>query len=98
MPEQAFPIGERIELPGHFTEPVVLEAVRSLGEGSECRVRLGDGSLEEVILSHDETVALAGHAVAAVTFRAVDDRVIRSERSMHAVDPAGPSSVPQRFA
>lgn len=72
MPKRVFPIGERTELPGHFTESVVLEAVRALGEGSECRVWLGDSSLEEVVLSHDETVALAGRAVAAVTFRAIN--------------------------
>ncbi len=39
IPEQ-FPIGARITLPGHFPEPVVLEAVRSLGSSYECRVRL----------------------------------------------------------
>src|SRR5262245_49677925 len=40
MPEQAFPIGRRLLLPGHFAEPVVLESVRPLGAGFECRVRL----------------------------------------------------------
>ncbi len=62
-------------MPGHFSEPVVLEAVRPLGEGSECRVRLPDGSLEEVVLSGEETAALAGHAgVAATASRLVDPR------------------------
>ena len=43
MPEQQFPIGRRFDLPGHFAEPVMLESVRPLGEGFECRVRLFDG-------------------------------------------------------
>jgi superfamily II DNA or RNA helicase len=61
MPEQQFPIGRRIELPGHFAEPVVLESVRPLGDGCECRVRLTDGSLEEVVLSPGETEIIRGH-------------------------------------
>src|SRR5881396_2048412 len=40
MAEQQFPLGRRIGLPGHFAEPVVLESVRALGDGFECRVRL----------------------------------------------------------
>lgn len=58
MSDLQFPIGERISLPGHFTEPVVLESVRPLGDGCECRVRLTDGSLDEVVLSPEETTAL----------------------------------------
>ena len=42
MPEHTFPLGERVRLPGHFSEPVVLEAVRALGKGlnaaCDCRV------------------------------------------------------------
>ena len=30
-PSNRFPIGRRIDLPGHFAEPVVLESVRALG-------------------------------------------------------------------
>jgi hypothetical protein len=59
--QQQFPIGQRISLPGHFADPVVLDSVRPLGDGSECRVRLRDGSLEEVVLSRDETSLLGGH-------------------------------------
>jgi hypothetical protein len=44
MPEQQFPLGRRILLPGHFAEQVVLESVRPLGDGFECRVRLSDGT------------------------------------------------------
>src|SRR5262245_28107590 len=58
MPNQEFPIGQRITLPGHFAEPVALEAVRPLGDGCECRVRLADGSLEEVVLSPEETLLI----------------------------------------
>ncbi|MFI5455720.1 MAG: hypothetical protein ACHRXM_09745 [Isosphaerales bacterium] len=60
MPDQTFPIGRRIELPGHFAQPVVLESVRTLGEGFECRVRLADGTPDEAILSRDEAAAVFG--------------------------------------
>ena len=59
MDDGQFPIGRRISLPGHFAEPVVLESVRPLGEGHECRVRLPDGSLEEVVLSREESALIA---------------------------------------
>jgi len=58
MPEQQFPIGQRIDLPGHFPEPVVLESVRSIGAGYECRVRLADGTPDEAILSLEEAEAV----------------------------------------
>src|SRR5438876_4810966 len=67
MPDQAFPIGRRIELPGHFAEPVMLEAVRALGDGFECRVRLSDGTPDEAILSLEEGSALAGQSVVTPT-------------------------------
>jgi hypothetical protein len=58
--DTSFPIGRRIHLAGHFAEPVVLESVRPLGEGFECRVRLSDGSVDEAILSRDEGAAIFG--------------------------------------
>jgi len=61
MSETQFPIGQRINLPGHFPEPVVLEAVRSIGEGFECPVRLADGTPDEAILSREEADTLLGH-------------------------------------
>jgi superfamily II DNA or RNA helicase len=67
MPEQQFPFGRRIELPGHFAEPVVLESVRPLGEGLECRVRLPDGTPDETILSREEANALFGQQAEAPT-------------------------------
>ena len=51
MREGEFPSGQRISLPGHFPEPVVLESVRSIGAGYECRVRLADGTPDEAIFS-----------------------------------------------
>ena len=51
MAEPVFPIGRRINLPGHFAEPVVLESIRAIGDGFECRVRLSDGTPDEAILS-----------------------------------------------
>jgi len=52
--KDAFPIGQRVLLLGHFQGPVVLEAVRHLGAGYECRVRLADGTPDETILSEEE--------------------------------------------
>jgi hypothetical protein len=72
MSESAFPIGRRIMLPGHFAEPVVLESVRPLGDGCECRVRLADGSLEEVVLSPEETRIIGGHDDTPEKCRLVD--------------------------
>jgi superfamily II DNA or RNA helicase len=56
----SFPLGQRVHLPGHFSGPVVLEAVRPIGAGYECRVRLLDGTPDETILSQDEATALTG--------------------------------------
>ena len=72
MSQSQFPIGQRISLPGHFTEPVVVEPVRSLGNGCECRVRLSDGSLEAVARSRGETAQLEEHAGIPETTRLVD--------------------------
>ncbi len=72
MPERQFPVGQRIDLPGHFAESVVLEAVRTLGDGCECRIRLGDGSLEEIVLSAEETSRLATHDVRCEAMHLVD--------------------------
>ena len=58
-----FPIGQRISLPGHFPEPVVLESVRSIGAGYECRVRLADGTPDEAILSLEEANTVFGQTV-----------------------------------
>lgn len=63
--ENGFPIGQQVRLPGHFGEPVVLEAVRAMGSGYEGRVRLLDGTPDETILSAEEAEALAGQSVTA---------------------------------
>jgi len=63
--EQEFPIGQQIRLPGHFGEPVILEAVRPIGSGYECRVRLPDGTPDEAILSADEAASLLRQKVEA---------------------------------
>ncbi len=62
MTTSEYPIGRRILLPGHFPDPVVLESVRSLGAGFECRVRLADGTLDEAILSAEEAHRAFGRA------------------------------------
>lgn len=65
--EKQFPVGQRVTLPGHFLEPVTLEAVRFIGSGYECRVRLADGTPDEAILSLEEASALLGQSVIAPT-------------------------------
>jgi hypothetical protein len=70
--ERDFPIGQRVGLPGHFPEPVVLESVRPIGAGYECRVRLPDGGLEEVVISADEAAALTKASDASQTAHLVD--------------------------
>ena len=61
MPDSGInlPLGQSVPMPGHFDTPVVLEEVRRLGSGYECRVRLPDGSLDEVVISADEAATLA---------------------------------------
>jgi superfamily II DNA or RNA helicase len=56
--ETNLPIGVRIQLPGHFDAPVILEDARPLPNGYECRVRLADGTLEEAVISREEADAL----------------------------------------
>jgi superfamily II DNA or RNA helicase len=73
-PENKSPLGQRIALPGHFLEPVTLEAIRFIGSGYECRVRLSDGTPDEAILSLDEAAALAG-------------QVITTQAAIHPADP-----------
>ncbi len=58
-----YPIGRKLSLPGHFAVPVVLEAVRKLAGGYECRVRLPDGLPDEAILSADEAARAFGTRV-----------------------------------
>jgi superfamily II DNA or RNA helicase len=60
-----YPIGQRIELPGHFPGPVVLESVRPIGSGFECRVRLPDGTPDEAILSKEEAEGAFASAAAS---------------------------------
>ena len=60
MNDDHFLIGQRILLPGHFVEPVTLEAVRKIGSSYECRVRLSDGTPDEAIITADEASGLIG--------------------------------------
>jgi superfamily II DNA or RNA helicase len=78
MAEAQFPIGRRIDLPGHFAEPVVLESVRALGDGYECRVRLANGTPDEAILSPDEAAVVFGrHAELPDSVKPVDAESLR---------------------
>lgn len=61
-----FKIGQRVEVPGHFAQPVVIEEVRPLSTaGYECRVRLADGSLDETVITEEEAWAIFGTAATA---------------------------------
>jgi hypothetical protein len=46
---------------------VTLEAVRFIGSGYECRVRLGNGTPDEAIITLDEAAALTGQILSAQT-------------------------------
>ena len=62
------PIGQKILLHGHFDHAVTLEAVRPLGKGLECRVRLSSGVLDETVISDEEAQGLiAGEGAEAPT-------------------------------
>lgn len=69
----AFPLGQQVVLKGHFDRPVLLEEARPLGTGYECRVRLADGTLDEVVISAEEASSLRGQAAdQAATVSPVD--------------------------
>src|SRR4030043_2282804 len=73
-----FPIGQRIEMPGHFPDPVVLESVRPIGSGFGCRVRLPDGTPDEAILSKEEAeVAFASAAASPGKITTIDPEKMR---------------------
>lgn len=72
-----FPIGQKINLPSHFNEPVVLEAAREMPGGYELQVRLSDGSLDEAILSPAEAAALAGQTEKKPEIELADAEKIR---------------------
>ncbi len=55
-----FPIGRKVHLPGHFDQQVVIEGIRPLANGYECRVRLPSGLLDEAVISEQEAHTLIG--------------------------------------
>jgi superfamily II DNA or RNA helicase len=79
MPEHAanLPVGCSVPLPGHFDTPVVLEEVRRIGDGYECRVRLPDGTLDEVVISKEEAAALTARGTSPQSIRLVDAADLR---------------------
>jgi superfamily II DNA or RNA helicase len=57
---------------------VTLEAIRPIGSGYECRVRLPDGTPDEAIISAEEAAALLGQSVTTPTMiRPADAEKIR---------------------
>lgn len=72
LTELVLPVGRSVSLPGHFDTEVVLEDARPLGAGFECRVRLQNGALEEVVISAEEGSVLARTAGTASVVRLVD--------------------------
>src|SRR2546427_674921 len=65
-------LGKPVPMPGHFDTPVVLEEVRRLGAGYGCRVRLPNGSLDEVVISAEEAAALAAEGGRPQALRLVE--------------------------
>jgi len=57
-------VGQRVHLPGHFDESVMIEGLRQLGANYELRVRRASGQLEEAVLSADEVAAIQDAAKA----------------------------------
>lgn len=47
-------VSRLIRLPTHFSEPVRIESIGSLGEHYKLRIRKADGYLEEIILTQEE--------------------------------------------
>lgn len=58
-----FKVGQKVTMVGHFPQPVVLEEVRNLGAGYECRVRLADGSLDETVITQEEAIEIFGSSL-----------------------------------
>lgn len=86
MPNSAFPLGQRMALPGNFAEPVILEAVRPVGSGFECRVRLPEGAPDDAVLSVEAWHGLSGSAPdTQAKVAPVDaERVIRASTQIEA--------------
>ncbi len=78
------PIGTSVSLPGHFEYSVILEEARWLGNCYECRVRLPDGSLEEVVISAQEAEDLAG----AQVVREKGARLVEAEKLRTIIESA----------
>jgi SNF2 family DNA or RNA helicase len=62
MDPSGLPLGQKVMLAGHFDQAVVIEGVRRVGKGFECRVRLASGALDETYISEAEAAALTGGA------------------------------------
>jgi hypothetical protein len=56
--DPSVPVGKPVLLEGHFTRPVTVEQVRSLGSSAVLLVRTFDGRLEEVALSDEELMRI----------------------------------------
>jgi hypothetical protein len=86
MIDNQFPIGQRIHLAGHFPQPVVLESVRCVGEGFECRVRLLNGTLDEAILSRDDVEKTKRYQFAGRIASYADNLVLLTATPHHGDD------------
>jgi len=72
-----FKIGQRVQMPGHFAQPVVLEEVRRIGDSYECRVRLADGSLDETTITEEEARRLFEAEAAEARIQPVNAEQLR---------------------
>jgi superfamily II DNA or RNA helicase len=68
-------IRQRINLPDHFREPVLVEGVRALGDGFELRVRRADGTPDETVVSAPEMDGLLSRLPVAPTDLTLADPV-----------------------
>jgi SNF2 family DNA or RNA helicase len=69
--------GKKVNLSGHFNEPVIIEDFRKLGSGYELRVRRPSGQLEETVLSETEFNALLGVETSETTISPVNPIQLR---------------------
>ena len=65
-------VNTKVRLPTHFSEPVVVESIKSLGKHHKLRVRNADGYLEEVILTKEEIEEI--HIISGEKYQPVNEK------------------------
>jgi len=70
-------IRQRITLPHHYPEPVIVETLCRFGDAYEIRVRRSEGTLDETTLSGAELEDLLGRVTGAVARSLADPHLLR---------------------